>query len=105
MALVPPVHEKRSHRRYRVRGKLAGHLLATLSPLQDSEQPFQATVQDISRGGFGVRTAQTVSVLSPIRCEVQLEHLPVSIPTLVQVRWVARSPSGEGVKVGLHFLL
>ena len=105
MVPVPPDHEKRIHPRYPVRGELAGHVLSTLSPLQDSEQPFQATIQDISRGGFGVLTAQAVSVLSPIRCEVQLEDLPVSIPTLVQVRWVERSPSGEGARVGLHFLL
>ena len=97
--------EKRSHPRYPVRGELTGHLLSTLSPLQESEQPFQATIQNISRGGFGVLTDQAVSVLSPIRCEVQLEGLPASIPTLVQVRWVERSPSEKSARVGLHFLL
>ncbi|MSO19384.1 MAG: PilZ domain-containing protein [Acidobacteria bacterium] len=99
-------HEKRSHPRYPVRGQLTGNVLsALLSPLPGSEVPFQWTIQDISQGGFGVLTPSTVSVMTPIRCEVQLDDMPVSIPTLVQVCWTERNSSGEGARVGLHFLL
>ena len=98
-------HEKRRHPRHPVRGELTGHILSSLSPATDSEQPFQGTIQDISQGGLGVLTSQTVSVLSPIRCEVRLADFPGAIPTLTQVRWVESSPSGGGARVGLHFLL
>ena len=99
-------HEKRNHPRYPIRGQLTGQILsALLSPLQKPEGPFQGTIQDISQGGFGVLTSEAVSVMSPIRCEVRLEDLPVAIPTLVQVRWADRSPSGTGARLGLHFLL
>ena len=98
-------HEKRRHPRYPVRGDLTGHILSSLFPPTESEQLFQGTIQDISQGGLGVLTPQAVSVSSPIRCEIRLADLPGSIPTLAQVRWVERSPSGAGARVGLHFLL
>ena len=97
--------ERRLHARYPVRGDLTGHLLSALGPPKESEQPFRGEISDLSGGGLCVFTPRAVSLLSPIRCEVRLADLPVSIPTLVQVRWVERNLSGEGEKVGLQFLI
>ena len=95
-------HEKRRHPRHAVHGELTGYILPSHTA---AEQPFQATIHDISEGGLGVRASSTVTVSSPIRCEVRLADLPGAIPTLAQVRWVKSSRPGAGVRMGLQFLL
>ena len=95
-------HEKRRHPRHAVHGELTGHILPSHT---EAEQTFQATIHDISEGGLGVRTSRTVTVSSPIRCEVRLADVPGAIPTLAQVRWVKNSRPRAGVRIGLQFLL
>ena len=100
-----PKDEKRRHPRYPVRGELTVHILSSLFSPTEAERTFEGTVHDISQGGLSILIPQAVPVSSPIRCEIRLAGLPVSIPTLTQVRWVESSPSGLGSRVGLHFLL
>ena len=95
-------HEKRRHPRHAVHGELAGYVLPSHA---EAEQPFQATIHDISAGGLGVRASGAVTVSSPIRHEVRLGDVPGSIPTLAQVRWVKSSRPGADVRMGLQFLL
>ncbi len=97
--------ERRRHTRYPVRGDLTGDLLSTMETPKETEQPFRGEVQNLSVGGLCVITPRAISRLVLIRCEVRVADLPVSIPTLVQVRWVEKSSSRVGQRVGLQYLL
>ena len=99
------VEEKRTQPRYHVRGKLKGHILPGLSPALGSTPPFEVAITDISEGGLSIVSPHLLAVSSPIRCQIRLGRVPVSIPTLAQVRWVGSHSSRTGIRVGLQFLL
>ena len=100
-----PLHERRQHPRYSVSAELTVRILSSLFSSTRAEQSLEGTIHDISDGGLSILIPQAVSVPNPIRCEIRLPDLPVSIPTLAQVRWVEDSPSSGGTRVGLQFLL
>jgi len=100
-----PLHERRQHHRYSVKAELTVRILSSLFSSVVDEQPLEGTLHDISDGGLSILIPQAVPVSNPIRCEIRLPDLPVSIPTLAQVRWVENSPSSAGTRIGLQFLL
>ena len=97
--------EKRTQPRYHVRGKLKGYILPGLSPALGSTPPFEVAITDISEGGLSIVSPHVLTVSSPIRCQIRLGRVPVSIPTLAQVRWVGSRSPRTGLRVGLQFLL
>ncbi len=97
--------ERRQHPRYPVRSEVTVHILSSLFVSAPPEPPLEGTIYDLSIGGLSILIPQAVPLSTTMKCEIRVSEFPVSIPTLTHVRWVGSSPSGVGVRVGLHFLL
>lgn len=61
-------------------------------------------VQNLSRGGVCLRGESTVKEDDVLRCEFGLPGLPVTIPTLMRVRWTRQLPNGSYL-VGMQFMI
>ena len=48
-------------------------------------------VTDMSRGGICIRTIRPLTTYSSVRCEITLPNSSISLPTLMQVRWVRQT--------------
>jgi c-di-GMP-binding flagellar brake protein YcgR len=79
-------------------------ILSSLVSSIQAERPIEGTIHDIGDGGLSILIPQAVPVSDPVRCEIRLPDLPVSIPTLAQVRWVEAQSIGS-TRVGLQFLI
>jgi len=63
-------------------------------------------VQNLSRGGVCLLIDRPLEKSAVVVCEIALPDLPLSIPTVMQVRWdEKREVQGEHYLVGLQFLL
>ena len=62
-------------------------------------------MKDISDGGFCILTAHAPKTSTLLQGQLRLARVPVQIPTLVQVRWINRSLSGGGYKIGLQYVI
>jgi hypothetical protein len=102
---LKPSDERRQHPRYPVRAEVRVRITSSLLSSTQADQSFDGRIYDIGVGGLGILIPEAVSLSGPIRCEIQLADLPVSIPTLTRVRWIGSSPSRVGARIGLHFLL
>jgi|SRR5579864_526852 len=95
--------EVRQHPRYAV------HCIASAQELSDCGTPseddeLQGEIHNISRGGFCITLKRLCRVSSVLKCDIIIPGVPVSIPTLAQVRWSHESPEG-GWAAGFQFLL
>ena len=91
--------ERRQLPRIPILGKVSGHVLGTTG----NKYPFSATILDINEHGLGVQSPYAESEDSLIQCRITLPNLPVSIPTLAQVRWL--KPLDKKFRMGLQFVL
>lgn len=61
-------------------------------------------VTDMSDGGMCVRTTRPLTSYSSVRCEITLPNSSISVPTLMQVRWVRQT--GKAIfDCGLAYLV
>jgi hypothetical protein len=97
--------ERRRQRRFPVTLELRVKELLQLGTQKRAGTIFRAKAQNISTCGLGVVTNRPVEISSPLRCEIITGELPVPIPVMAQVRWVARNSSHKGYQVGLEFLV
>jgi hypothetical protein len=84
-----------------------GVIVRGLSPTQ--KIPLAATaesavIHDISKGGIGLSTVTPLTYSAVVRCDIAVTNLPISIPTIAQVRWVNRAHAGE-YRSGLAYIL
>ena len=96
---------KRRYTRYALTSKLRGTEISLVGATGKRKNPIRGQIQNISAGGLCLRTPQPVHVASLLRCEIPFPRVPVSIPTLMQVRWAYKEPTGNSYRVGLQFLL
>jgi PilZ domain-containing protein len=100
--------EKRLHRRYAVRCELKGKALnqiATGDVDLPANRDISGEVADIGAGGLCLLTNDRAEVSDPVLCEVRSPHMPVGIPTLMQVRWAVQNGTGHTYRLGLQFLV
>ncbi len=50
-------------------------------------------------------TAHAPKTSTLLQGQLRLVRMPAQIPTLVQVRWINRSLSGGGYKIGLQYVI
>jgi hypothetical protein len=82
-------------------------ILQELSPTQKTplaKTAVRGVIHNLSNNGFGLSTAVPLKYSAVVRCDIALRNLPVSIPTMAQVRWVQRAHAG-GFRSGLAYLL
>ena len=101
--------ERRLHRRYPVAWGLKGRLLTAIEP--DGAIPARAAtdirgeISDIGGGGLCLVTSEKTEPSMAMRCEIFAPHVPVGIPTLLQVRWVQEYGAGRMYTLGLQFVV
>ena len=96
--------KRRAYSRYPTGGEFQGNELAQLRSPQKS-RVVRGKVKDISDGGFCILTAHAPKMSTLLQGQLRLIRMPVEVPTLVQVRWINRSPSGGGYKIGLQYVI
>ena len=85
--------------------ELRGSKLALLGvPPDEPKDPIRGRTQNISQGGVCLLSERSIPASSLVRCEFEVPGNRVAIPTLMQVAWTQRTPSGT-YKIGLQFLL
>jgi hypothetical protein len=62
-------------------------------------------VANVSTGGLCLLTNDRAAVAGAVRCEIFLPHIPVGIPTLLQVRWLEEDDDSQMFRLGLQFLI
>jgi hypothetical protein len=81
---------------------------ALLSPLDEPAEPtaiFQGVTENVGNGGICMVSKQLFLPNSVLRCELAIPGNSVGIPTLMQVRWVAKIARTRRYRIGLSFLL
>jgi hypothetical protein len=72
----------------------------------EREKAVVGRVQNVSKGGLCLIGPQPLARSCLVRCEIGVPELPVSIPTLMQVRWTRKqSLQADTYLTGLQFLL
>ena len=56
---------------------------------------LRGVITDISAGGIGLFSDDTIKISNPFVCEINAPHMPVGIPTLLQVRWALKDGQGH----------
>lgn len=97
--------EKRGHPRYRLTREVRARELSLLGSPKIRTGWLRGRIQNISRGGLCLLTHQGMKVSRLCLCEIRFPKIPVSIPTLLQVRWTQKSAKGASYRAGLQFLL
>jgi hypothetical protein len=96
---------QRQHRRFPYSLELRGSKLASLGARPDEpKDPFRGWTQNISRGGICLLSKRSIPASTLVRCEIEAPGKHVAIPTLMQVGWTQKTPTGT-YKTGLRFLL
>ena len=101
--------ERRLHRRYAVAWGLKGKMLSALdetgAAAARTSAEIRGEISDIGSGGLCLVTTEKTEPASAMRCEIFAPHVPVGIPTLLQVRWVHENPGGRMYTLGLQFVV
>jgi hypothetical protein len=101
--------ERRLHRRYVVAWGLKGRVLTAMD--EDGAIPdrtpsdVRGEISDIGGGGLCLVTSEKTEPSTAMRCEIFAPHVPVGIPTLLQVRWVQQNAGGRMYTLGLQFVV
>ncbi len=97
-------HEKRASQRYPVDWRLEGRAIAFHGFLEHREEILRGQVQNLGQGGLCLLVETPIQKSSVLRCEIFPDGVQAGIPTIVEVRWMARNSGQPGTKVGLRFL-
>jgi hypothetical protein len=96
---------QRQHPRFPCSLELRGSKLALLGArYSEPKRAIRGQTQNISRGGACLLNNRSIPASSLVRCEIQVPGNRAAIPTLMQVAWTQRTPTGI-YKIGLQFLL
>lgn len=82
-------------------------ILQELSPTRKTplaKTAVRGVIHNLSNNGFGLSTAAPLTHSAVVRCDIAIQNLAVSIPTMAQVRWVQRAHGGQ-YRSGLAYLL
>jgi hypothetical protein len=99
-------HEpRRQHPRLPSSLELRWSKLASLGTRPDEpKDSVRGRTLNSSKGGVCLLSNRLIPASSLVRCEIEVPGNRVAIPTLMQVAWAQRTPTGT-YKIGLQFLL
>ena len=95
--------EQRRSSRVRFSSVLRARELPHLGHSHTQKRLREGKIQDISAGGICIITKQRLKEAQILHCELKIPAVSISIPTLMQVRWIL--PRNQQFRVGLQFLL
>lgn len=98
--------DRRQHPRFPHLLELQAHEVQLLESGIEKEKTIVGRVQNVSKGGLCFVSPQPIEQSCLVRCEIGVSEIPVSIPTLMQVRWTRKQSLQANTYVtGLQFLL
>ncbi len=66
-------------------------------------QPIGCVSRNASESGMCVSSAVPLMHSSVVRCDISMGDIPVTIPTMAQIRWVEKVSGGE-YRSGLAYI-
>ena len=98
--------DRRQYPRFPQLLELQAREVHTLGSRSEIEKAVVGRVQNVSRGGICLVSPQPMAQSCLVRCEIGVSEIPVSIPTLMQVRWTRKqSLQADTYVTGLQFVL
>jgi hypothetical protein len=99
-------HDRRQYPRFPQLLELQAREVQPLGSEVEREKSVVGRVQNVSKGGLCLVSPRPMARSCLVRCEIRVSEIPVSIPTLMQVRWTRRkSRQADTYLIGLQFLL
>lgn len=99
-------HDRRKHPRFPQLLELQAREAQPLGSEIEREKAVVGRVQNVSKGGLCLVSPQPMARSCVVHCEISVAEVPVSIPTLMQVRWTRKkSRQADTYLTGLQFLL
>lgn len=95
---------KRRSSRYPISGTFEGSELPSFHG-RKKFVTFIGEVRDISDGGFCLFGADAPKQAVLLQGALKLAQMPAEMPTLVQVRWVDRTPGVRRYRIGLQYVI
>ena len=99
-----PLLIKRRDSRYPISGTFEGSELPSFHGRKKAVT-FQGQVKDVSNGGFCLLSTHAPKESGLLQGPLKLAQMPAHIPTLVQVRWVERTPEARHYRIGLQYVI
>ena len=83
------------HERYLLSQRVTFELSAPLTSQEPRSEEAEAATQNVSEGGLCVTTDRSLEELQIIKIKLPIPNVVATTPTLAEVRWVKRDPTGE----------
>ncbi|HLV88392.1 MAG TPA: PilZ domain-containing protein [Candidatus Sulfotelmatobacter sp.] len=97
--------DRRQHPRFPELFELRVREIQPLRSGAKSSKTVSGRVHNVSRGGICFISTEPVPQSSLVRCDITISEPPVSIPTLMQVRWIQKQRlQPDTYLAGLQFL-
>ncbi|MGA8274260.1 MAG: PilZ domain-containing protein [Candidatus Sulfotelmatobacter sp.] len=97
--------ERRRHPRFPQALEIEVNPMPPFDVAETPLRPILGRAQNMSKGGICFSSQQPVSQSSLLRCEMNIADAPVTVPTLLLVRWTKKAKiRGNNYLCGLQFL-
>src|SRR2546421_1537596 len=93
--------KKRFQPRFSTGGRFRGSQLPLHQSHRESRE-IEGEVKNISDGGFCVIATRAPQRSALLQGRLLFPRMPAQIPTLVQVRWAEKGPSGRNYRIRSH---
>jgi hypothetical protein len=87
----PAKHDRREHPRFPQVLEAHAQALLPLPPGHSTLKEFTGRIQNVSEGGICLMTSKPLPVPCFVCCRIVMLEVPAAIPTLLQLRWTAKS--------------
>jgi len=96
------IPEQRRSSRVRFSSVLRARELSPLGRSHTQKRLLEGRIQDISAGGICIIAKRHLKEAQIVHCDFKIPGVSISIPTLMQVRWIL--PRNRQFRIGLQFL-
>ena len=101
----PSDRERRQHERYPQVLKVHARSLLSGQTASVPPKEFDGHIQNLCNGGACILSSYPLQADTFLCCDLSMFDAPVSIPTLMQVRWTAKRGNESASYIsGLHFV-
>jgi len=97
------ISERRTRERFPYAIEVMVQELPGETPPSVAPDPVFGYLHNVSQRGMCVSSSVPLIVSKVVRCDVGIKDLPVSVPTVAQVRWVQKINS-RSFRCGLRYL-
>lgn len=100
-----PHQERRRHERYQHVVDVHTRCLLSIHANGDPPKEFDGRIQNLSNGGACILSSYPLEPAAFVSCSFPVFDAPVSVPSLMQVRWATRIASkAPNYVIGFEFV-